>query len=249
VDDPVAHLKDARVFAFGPSRDRCYRRGSMENVAEFYRTFSRDPAQVKLVTDQPFPHTLPRNSTPYFNSSTPAGYDGPGECLRHVFGKPSKPLAPAVPTIPTKDNWLIFDQSEFVEDKGVGVNSYGLAYIPPQCQGGTDFVCKLLVLMSGCPPLAIMETVESSFEKAVDGEMNDFARYGLVNDIVVLKYCLGFNLDRKRFPHSHENIRGLSDVYGQLSPDYATQIGPQLKPIGKILRRVLGYELTETVLV
>ena len=40
-----------------------------------------DPAQVKLVEDQPFPHTLPTNSTPYFNNvsnTTGAGYDGPG---------------------------------------------------------------------------------------------------------------------------------------------------------------------------
>ena len=40
-------------------------------------------SQLRLVDDQPFPHTLPINSTPYANNasnSTGAGYDGPGAC-------------------------------------------------------------------------------------------------------------------------------------------------------------------------
>jgi hypothetical protein len=44
---------------------------------------------VKLVEDQPFPHTLPTTSTAWYNTKgnhTGAGYDGPGECLKHVFG-------------------------------------------------------------------------------------------------------------------------------------------------------------------
>ena len=67
VDDPVVHLAGARVFSFGPTHDRCYQPPAMENVANFYKIFVEDESQVKLVEDQPFPHTLPTNSTPYFN--------------------------------------------------------------------------------------------------------------------------------------------------------------------------------------
>ena len=37
-----------------------------------------------------------------------------------------------------------------------------------------------------------------------------------------------------------ENLRGMVDVYGQLSADYATQKGDQMAPIGKMLKRLLG---------
>merc|ERR1712048_1057623 len=41
VDNPVANLAHARVFAFRPTHDRCYRNGSAENVAEFYRRYTK----------------------------------------------------------------------------------------------------------------------------------------------------------------------------------------------------------------
>ena len=88
VDDPRAHLVHARVFAFGPTHDRCYVPPAMENVANFHHRYAANASQIKLVEDQPFPHTLPVNATPFFNNrsnTTGAGYDGPGECLRHVL--------------------------------------------------------------------------------------------------------------------------------------------------------------------
>ena len=47
-------------------------------------------------------------------------------------------------------------------------------------------------------------------------------------------------LDQDRFPFNHENLRGMVDVYGQLSADYATQNGDQMKPVGKMVRRLMG---------
>jgi hypothetical protein len=48
-----------------------------ENVANFHRLYAKNASQIKLVQDQPFPHTLPTNSTPYYNDDgnhTGAGY-------------------------------------------------------------------------------------------------------------------------------------------------------------------------------
>jgi hypothetical protein len=59
----------------------------MENVASFHRRYAANASQILLVDDQPFPHTLPTNNTPYANNvsnATGAGYDGPGECLRRL---------------------------------------------------------------------------------------------------------------------------------------------------------------------
>ena len=38
-----------------------------------------------------------------------------------------------------------------------------------------------------------------------------------------------FEVDKKRFPQAPEIQRGLLDVYGQLSSDYATQSAPHMK--------------------
>eukprot|EP00933_Yihiella_yeosuensis_P006300 TRINITY_DN11099_c0_g1_i2.p1 TRINITY_DN11099_c0_g1~~TRINITY_DN11099_c0_g1_i2.p1 ORF type:complete len:755 (-),score=103.78 TRINITY_DN11099_c0_g1_i2:308-2572(-) len=232
VDDPVVHLAGARVFAFEPTHDRCYQHPAVENVANFYRRYAKDSSQIRLVDDQPFPHTLPTNDTPYFNHSTAAGYDGPGECLRHVFGH-MRPLKPAVSAdlvnrFSVARAWHRVDVSEFVSDTGVGLGRFAWLFVPPACKEGS--LCKLLMLTGLCdiPPLLPSDDA--------------FARYAFVNDIVIFKPCHGGNIDRKRFPHNHENLRGMADVYGQLSEDYSTQKGLQMAPIGKMLKRLLGIE-------
>jgi hypothetical protein len=55
----------------------------------------------------------------------------------------------------------------------------------------------------------------------------------------IAQLCLG-KIDLAQYPHNHENYRGMVDVYGQLSPLYATQKGGQMEPTGKMLRKLLG---------
>jgi hypothetical protein len=235
VDDPRVHLAGARVFAFGPTHDRCYQPPAMENVAAFYRQYTTNASQVMLVEDQPFPHTLPTNSTPYFNNvgnTTGAGYDGPGECLRHIVGHGER-LWAAASVDPAW--WLRVDVSEFVPDRGVGVKTSAWLFVPPQCKAGSNSTCKLLILPGGCS--ARLDPSPPS-----GGSDGAFARYGAVNGIVILKPCQGGSIDAKRFPQNHENLRGMVDVYGQLSADYATQTGDQMAPIGRMMKRILGVE-------
>ena len=230
VDDPRVHLVDARVFAFGPTHDRCYQPPAMENVANFHLKYVKNSSQVKIVEDQPFPHTLPTNSTPYFNdagNSTGAGYDGPGECLKHVIGR-GKRLWPA-PLGYDPNLWLRMNVSQFVSDTGVGIKTSAWLFLPPQCKTQT---CGLLVLPGGCD--AFVGT------PPYFGSDGDFARYGLSNDYVILKPCQGGPIDTDRFPQNHENLRGMVDVYGQISADYATQTGGQMGPIGKMIKHLMG---------
>ena len=184
-----------------------------------------DPARtIKLVNDQPFPHTLPKNETPYFNHSEPAGFDGPGECLRWVYGPQFgyEPVAWAVDEV--ERHLFDFDQTEFwdAETNGTGVQPTGQVYIPRDCQADRLRPCKLVVMLG------------------VDG---DFARYAESNRIVVLGLKInGGYVDAARFPNACEVLRGLSDVYGQLSADYAMQSGFQMRVAGRIVRRLLGRE-------
>eukprot|EP00656_Telonema_subtile_P028702 TRINITY_DN3129_c0_g2_i1.p1 TRINITY_DN3129_c0_g2~~TRINITY_DN3129_c0_g2_i1.p1 ORF type:complete len:762 (+),score=135.77 TRINITY_DN3129_c0_g2_i1:98-2383(+) len=229
VDDPRTHLADARVFAFGPTFDRCYQPPAMENIRDFHLKYAKDQEQILLVEDQPFPHTLPSNDTPYANNNsntTGAGYDGPGKCLQHVFGLGER-LYPAANA--SVSNWLRIDASEFVTDLGVGMFPSAWLYVPDQCAQG---LCKLLILPGGCD--AMHEDPPSG------GQDLDWMRYGQGNNFVILKPCQGAPIDVKRFPNNHENRRGMVDIYGQLSADYATQKGDQMEPIGNMLKRLLG---------
>ena len=101
--------------------------------------------------------------------------------------------------------------------------------VPPRCQG--HGVCKLIILPGGCDAVV--------GPPPTGGSDDAFARYGLANGYVVLKPCQGGPIDRKRFPHNHENLRGMVDVYGQTTAEYATQNGEQMQPIGKMVRRLL----------
>ena len=221
IDDP-RHLFDARAYLFRGTHDRCYLKGAVANVHALYSQMVTDPAsQLKFVDTYPFPHTLPTNSTPYFNSSTPAGFDGPGECLRWVFD------APLLAGDAKPGNVHEFNQSAFMDvgDAGTGLRERGWVYIPEMCHSAR---CRLVMLPSG---------------GECDGAMLDewdWLKYGEANGVVVLQPCVGGPVDAARFPAATEVQRGLLDVYGQLSEDYAMQSAPHMRVFGRILRHVAG---------
>ena len=63
-----------------------------------------------------------------------------------------------------------------------------------------------------------------------------------MNGIVVLKPCQTGPIDATRFPANHENLRGMVDVYGQMTSDYANQLGGQMAPTGRMIKRLLGLD-------
>ena len=109
--------------------------------------------------------------------------------------------------------------------------------------GGGGASCDLLVLPGGCDALLDDHCPGCTAGGLEAGSSDgDFARYGAAHGIAILKPCAGGPIDRYRFPRSHENDRGLVDVYGQLSADYATQTGHQMAPIGAMIRRLVGVQ-------
>eukprot|EP00470_Lotharella_oceanica_P001650 CAMPEP_0170168760 /NCGR_PEP_ID=MMETSP0040_2-20121228/1708_1 /TAXON_ID=641309 /ORGANISM="Lotharella oceanica, Strain CCMP622" /LENGTH=289 /DNA_ID=CAMNT_0010407103 /DNA_START=193 /DNA_END=1062 /DNA_ORIENTATION=- len=225
--DDVANLFDDRVYLFRPTHDRCYLKGAVENVRNLYAQIVKHPAnQVKFVNDQPFPHCLPRNNTPYFNHSDPAGFDGPGECLRWVY--PGLTWAGKY----KEENIFTYDQTLYVNDTGVGIRDKGFIYIPDVCKPGQngpdDNGCKMVVAANNCDHFG-------------DGDDPDWAMYGETNGIVVLKPCVGGYVDKERFPRAVEVQRGLLDVYGQLGDDYVMQKAPHMKLVGELIKAVTGW--------
>ena len=100
-----------------------------------------DPrTSIKMVSDQPFGAVLPLPTTPHVNGTVAAGYDGPGECLRHVFNEPWLEAGRAF-----SSSWQAFDQAPFAE-AGVGFQDQGWIYIPKRCRAASGAqVCKLVV--------------------------------------------------------------------------------------------------------
>ena len=234
IDDPINLLERARVFLFHPTHDRCYLSGAVANVqALYYQLLSNPGRDVKFINDQPFPHTLPTNSTPFFNHSVPSGYDGPGKCLRWNFGNYSAGFQYA--TTPIYDNVLVFDQTEFIKKynlNGTGVNTEGVAYIPNNCKKGSSVKCRVLLLPNGC----------SDGNATFSGSDWDFIKYAESNHIVVLKPCVGGAVNIQRYPNSYEIQRGLLDVYGQLSSNYSYQSAPHMRLVGSVLKRIMFGE-------
>lgn len=165
----------------------------------------------------------------YVGSSDPAGYDGPGECLRHVLDSPMLRLGTA-----TAAHWSAFDQTEFF-DQAVGFQNLGWVYVPNRCQnlngqGPGSSPCKLVVRPGKCSPPA------TDFAADVAG----YASYAEANGIVVLHPCLGGAVDIKAFPHAPDIVAGRLDVYGQLDLNYVHQSAPHMRVIGAMVARVLN---------
>ena len=99
------------------------------------------------------------------------------------------------------ENRFLFNQSEFLDDFGVGLKATGELYVPDGCKDGKK-PCKLLFYVGGYD--------------------NDFARYAENNDIVCVWMSVGGHVDRSRFPNACGIMRGLSEMYGQLGSDYAS---------------------------
>lgn len=102
-------------------------------------------------------------------------------------------------------------------------------FVPPQCETGR---CKLIIKPGGCNAL--------TDNPPGGGDEDAFARYGMANGIAMLKPCQGAPIDLPRYPNNHENKRGMKDVYGQMTAEYATQKGSQMEPIGNMLKKLLG---------
>ena len=134
---------------------------------------------------------------------------------------------------------------------------------------GTGGSCKLIVLPGGCdaynddppdggdtdayarygasqpPLLSVPSKAGDAFARfgqrlCSPSPPNAFTRYGMANGFVLLKPCTGGSIDLGTYPENHENRRGMIDVYGQLTELYATQLGGQMEPIGKMIRRLLS---------
>ena len=77
----------------------------------------------------------------YYNTNgntTGAGYDGPGECVSHVFGN-GKRLYPAVGDVTAF--WMRVNNSEYItaNNYAQGYTEGAWLFVPPRCKRGGSF--------------------------------------------------------------------------------------------------------------
>tara|TARA_B110000208_G_C11789436_1_gene436893 strand:- start:1479 stop:3599 length:2121 start_codon:yes stop_codon:yes gene_type:complete len=227
--DDVTHMYDSKVYLQSGTRDVHTPTDAVVNTFAWYATMLTDPkAQIKYVGDQPTAHVLPLLGRD--------GYDGPGECMAHVFGGSGnvarRPHASAA--------LRTFDQRAYLADAAKGAAAgwanEGLVYVPSQCETGE---CKLLVLLHDCgtrdapllPPAAAMSAEES-----------EFARHADVNGVVILMPRLAANASSG----AADVRRGCWDVFGQLGQDYAHQSSPHLHPLLPMIQALGGKNASVT---
>ncbi|GAB5370676.1 hypothetical protein AAMO2058_001513600 [Amorphochlora amoebiformis] len=230
--DPPDNLKDQRVFLFRGAKDPTYRKGSVRNTRDLYARFMVDPdEQIKLVNSLPFDHTLPTPAHGYDgDNSKPVGYDGPRECLSHVFpGVLTNP-----PITPNHDHECSFPQDPFIDSdmKDIGIYTHGYMYAPNEC-----LKCNPNAIPEGCPMLVLADHCDL---KSDSGTW--WTRWAASNNIVVLKPCIANDLrgfvDLGKYPFALEPFRGLLDVYGQTGLNYASQSGVHMKFVGRLVKHI-----------
>lgn len=125
--DDVNFVKKGRVFLFRGAHDNVSKPGAVENVDGLLAQMITDPARSikREISTLAFGHEVPLKSTPTVGSTTPAGYDGPGECLRHVYDMMPGELKTGNASAA---NWRTFEQAEFTGDKAIGFQKMGWVY-------------------------------------------------------------------------------------------------------------------------
>ena len=135
--DDVNFVKKSRVFLFRGANDTVCKPGAVENVDGLLAQMMTNPARdiKREISTLAFGHEVPLKTTPFVGSTVAAGYDGPGECLRHVYDMMPGELRPGTAT---QANWHMFEQTEFAGDKAVGFQKMGWVYVPERCQDSNN---------------------------------------------------------------------------------------------------------------
>lgn len=229
--DPVANLKNARVYLFQGTADTTVYPPVGAALNEYYRRFVA-PANVDFVGTVPAEHAWltwkdapPVNAcgvkaSPYINN---CGSDPEKTFLEKFYG----PLNPksAAPT----GKLLTFDQNEFFNDGSAAKHSMaqtGYVYVPTACEAdGSN--CRVHLALHGCQQY--FGKVGEDFIK--NAGLNEWADD---NRIIVL-YPQTVADDSMGNPNGCWDWWGYDDKYG-----YAKKSAPQLSALKRMVDRVSG---------
>ncbi len=147
--DPIASLRDDKVYLFSSSRDDTVERGVVDAARDFYRAAGIGESNIIYVKQDKAAHAFltledglvcGKSGPPFLND---CDYDQAGEILKWLLG----PLNP--PSSANEESFLLFEQRDYVEQPGEGnFDTLGLAYIPQACRSGSG--CAVHIVFHGC---------------------------------------------------------------------------------------------------
>lgn len=242
--DSLRNLVGQRVWLFSGMSDTEVVPGVVGKLRDYYLKLGVRPDDMRTVFNVSAEHAMPTLTfgsacdffgPPFMNR---CGYDAAGDLLRFLLGSPgAEPLLP--PTAPADDSSLVaFDQSRFAPPVGLkaaGLAGLGYAYVPARCarqrhalmfgkvgamvEGASNASCRLHVAYHGCHQGE--EEINTTFVRHAG-----YNRWAEANQIVVL------------YPQARRtalNPNGCWDWWGYTGPDYASNVGLQLRAVRRMV--------------
>lgn len=230
--DPLAHVKDQRVYLFRGAADTVVGQGALDALRDFYGAVGVPAANLQYLQNFPAEHAFlsltaqydcARLGSPYVNhcgaDGTAAGlprYDQPGAILTKVIGGDVTPPAKTLSSVPQP-----FAQSPYLAALS-SMATTGYVYVPKPCSAaGAN--CRIHVVFHGCGQAA------AYVKDAVYGQLG-YNGWADTNRIVVLYPQV------EKSPLSG-NPMGCWDWWGYTGP-FATRYGPQTQSVQAMIDRL-----------
>jgi hypothetical protein len=244
--DPVANLRDDRVFLFSGTRDSVVHSTVVKCTELFYKQLG--VSRIKLddtvaaghciVTDNPEDSLLELNQPPYINRG-----DGmlSHEILKYLYDD----LKP--PSDRLHGRIVRFDQREFFDyDERASMSEFGYAYIPPEAEA-RDQPARVHIVLHGCKQ-------GYGFVNFVYGraDVSNQAAYGNryvmttgYNEIADSNNIIVLYPQAKGADSNVQNPDGCWDWWGytsvdQQQPDYYSREAIQIRALYSMLARLGG---------
>jgi poly(3-hydroxybutyrate) depolymerase len=219
--DPVASVKDDRIYLFSGQDDHTVVPAIVASAQSFYEALGVPADHIQYVSNVPAGHAFVTDEKgracdytgkPYI---VDCDYDQAGALLKQIYGA----LRPRAES--PDGSFLVFDQSPFTHDlSNHGLSDLGIAYVPKACAESAG--CKVHVAYHGCGQ-------NRTFVGDAFAHDSGFARWADTNNIIVL------------FPQTATtplNPQGCWDWWGYTGPDYLTRNAPQIIAVQRMLERL-----------
>ena len=225
--DPLADLKNDRIYVFSGTKDRVVYPQAVDATVEFFKLAGVPSTNISYVNQLPAGHAFitrafgndcAANEPPYINRCTVKGqgYDQAGALLTHIYGKLNSPVKSVRGRIVT------FNQREFAAASS-GMAEDGYVYVPISCRRDSSG-CKVHIALHGCKQSA--QVVGKDFYSRTG-----YNNWADSNKLLVLYP----QVNATSLPY---NPRGCWDWVGYTGPNFATQAGVQLSAIKAMVDRL-----------
>ena len=252
--DPVRNVVGQRVWLFSGTLDTEVAPGVAVKLRDYYLGLGVRSDDLRAVFNMSAEHAMPTLDygnacdflgPPYISR---CGYDAAGEMLSFLLSAPG--AAPLLPPKPAVNASLIaFDQSPFAPLVGLeaaALAGLGYAYVPASCEqqrrallsgagagaavdrssvgASWNASCRVHVAYHGCHQGE--ETINTTYVRHAG-----YNRWAEANRLVIL------------YPQARKtllNPKGCWDWWGYTGPEYASNLGLQLKAVRRMVEAMAG---------